>query len=114
MSMKPFIVTKKSNIDENGNAKNEEAIGVAVSEHLVPFSKPGEEPGTVEMGVIPKVAVLWEHRRSPSPSYENPEDLHWLSIWSKENEEELEDGEDLDFIEDEDDGSNISEYQPEA
>lgn len=98
MSFKSFNTTTKKNIDKQGNLIDENIVGRAIAVHMAPFSYmeesrhpiSGEVSSMLRTGMATKVCVLWEHERSPSPSFENPEDLTWISI-PKEDESVLDD-----------------------
>ena len=75
-----IIVTKADNVNEEGELIDSEAFGYLISEHMPQVTTLDAATGTIVTGVVPKVGVLWEHKRTPSPSYEDPETLHWLEI----------------------------------
>lgn len=104
--MENVVVTHKSNVelDENGDFVfdndgnivliDENAIGLLLKTHGVPVTVEGN------IGLISRSEVLWEHKRSPAPCLELPEDLVWLSYGEEEDDEPDEEYEDVEEFED--------------
>lgn len=75
-----FLVTHNSNVTSKGELINEEDIGYVIDSYLVPFMTVNPETGENIQGLLSKIAVLWEQRRTPSPSFHAPEELTWLEL----------------------------------
>lgn len=84
MSIKAFACALKS---------NEQTVGIAISEHLLPFADP-TAPNGVKIQAL--IGVLWDSNRSPAPSYHEPTELIWLTVPGVTDEEGYEDDEDAD------------------
>lgn len=87
--MTPFTVTKITNLKPNGELKDEEAIGIAFSDHVVTITQTDEAKGLQQTGLVPRIGVLWEKGRAIS--YEVPEELAWLEFDLHDLEEDEED-----------------------
>jgi len=99
MNLKPFKVTKKKNVKsfdvESGVFEliDDSAVGLAIAEHLVPFSRVVQKEDivskqmvdTVESGFSELLSVLWSHLRSPALRHEATSDLVWLEIEKDES-----------------------------
>lgn len=68
MAIKPFACALKS---------NPEALGIAISEHLLPFADT-QSPTGVRIQAL--IGVLWNDNRSPAPSYHEPTEIMWLNV----------------------------------
>jgi hypothetical protein len=98
--MNSAVVTYKNNVqcDEDGRLvldENEEPIlndysiiGIMLKTHCIQVSQINPESNMLETGVIFKVEVLWEHKRSPSPALEDPADLAWLTFGDDDDDDD--------------------------
>jgi len=99
MNLTPFKVTKKKNVKsfdtETGvfDLHDDAAVGLAVAEHLVPFSQvvkktdpvTGEVRDELQSGMSELLTVLWSHLRHPAIRHEAPAELVWLEIEKNED-----------------------------
>lgn len=81
MAIKAFSCALKS---------NPETLGIAVSEHLLPFADAASANGVRIQALI---GVLWNDNRSPAPSYHEPTEIIWLNVPGITDEEEYDDEE---------------------
>ena len=84
MAIKAFACALKS---------NPEQLGIAISEHLLPFAD-AQAPTGVRIQAL--IGVLWNDMRSPAPSYHEPTEIMWLNVPDLTDEDEYEDDEELD------------------
>lgn len=84
-----IYVTYKSNIfmtSEGFNLKDETMIGLLKRTHVAPVIMPHPENGQPIHGLVSRAEVYWEHKRTPSPHLEDPDDLFWLNADSDEDD----------------------------
>jgi len=102
--MTPFSVTKASNVKENGDFIDEEAMGVVVEVSTLTYTytkSHADGSQTIETGLISRAVTLWDNDRTPK--MEDLNDLIWLELLDgsgdeeSESEEDEDEDEDLDF-----------------
>lgn len=95
-----IVVTLKDNVtqDENGELAliNPEIVGHLVKTHPLSAQMINPETNQIQFGVTFKSEVYWEHARTPSPAFEDPNDLAWVSFSDEENVEDETDEEQYD------------------
>jgi len=88
-----IYVTYKSNIfitEGDFHLRDEKIVGLLKGTHVAPVIMPHPETGQPIHGLVSRAEVYWEHKRTPSPHLEDPDDLFWLNTDSDDESEESE------------------------
>lgn len=108
-----IVVTPKNNVefdhdgniiyDENGipALKDPQDLGLFVKTHTIQVNQLDPQSNTLQTGIIFRSEIFWDKRRTPSPAFENPDEIIWLTF----NDDDLED-EDEEFDSDEDESDS--------
>lgn len=86
------LVTYKDNLivhdDGTFDLTDSSLVGHLIKTHPLTAQSFNPETQMMTTGVVFKSEVYWEHARSPSPSFEDPEALAWINFNGEENDEE--------------------------
>ncbi len=109
-----LTVTTRDNMDlETQEIIDEEDVGYVLKNDVIPHAVTADD-GQIVQGLISRVTVLWEKRRSPAPAFVAPEDLVFVGLTDLTDDDDDEDvdqeaGSDEEF--DEEDGDVIEMQQ---
>ena len=92
------LVTYKDNLtifaDGSYELKDASLIGHCTKTHALTAQSFDPETQQLQTGVTFRSEVYWEHARSPSPSFEDPQNMAWINFTDEQENEDDENEDD--------------------